>query len=172
MGDMAAKAQISIEEYLRTSYPEMDREFVDGEVIEKAMPPLDHARVQKLLLKAFLRWEAAPGLFAFPELRLRVSETKCLIPDVAVFAGKEPVDQVPDTPPYVAVEVLSPDDRMQHVYAKLKEYRAWGVAHIWVINPADQSLHEYGSDGLREEPVLRMPEYGLQVTGEELFPRA
>jgi len=169
---MAGKALISMEEYLRTSYPEMDCEFVDGELIEKAMPPLDHARVQKLLLRAFMRWEAAPGLFAFPELRLRVSETKCLIPDVAVFAEAEPVEQVPNVPPYGVVEILSPDDRMQHVYVKLKEYRAWGVAHIWVINPADRSLHEYGSDGLREEVVLRMPEYGLQVTGEELFPQA
>jgi len=169
---MAAKAQISIEEYLRTSYPEMDREFVDGEVIEKAMPPKSHSMVQARLVEVFYELRKKAPLFALPELRTRTEATRYRIPDVSVYAGQIPEEEVPDTPPYVCIEILSPDDRMQQVLAKLKEYRAWGVAHIWVINPADQSLHEYGSDGLREEPVLRMPEYGLQVTGEELFPRA
>ncbi|MBI5280487.1 MAG: Uma2 family endonuclease [Candidatus Solibacter usitatus] len=167
---MATKALISLEEYLKTSYPEMDCEYVDGEVFEKPMPPLDHARLQKLLLKAFLRWEEQPGLFAFPELRNRTAETRCRIPDIAVYAGAEPAEQVPSIPPYVVIEILSPDDKAQYLMAKLREYRGFGVPHIWVIDPASKSMHEYGSDGLREVAALRMPEYSLQVTHDDLFP--
>ena len=36
---MAAKALIPVEEYLRTSYEDLDREYVDGEVVERPMPP-------------------------------------------------------------------------------------------------------------------------------------
>jgi Uma2 family endonuclease len=168
---MSSKALISMEEYLRTSYPEMGCEFVDGEVIEKARPPKRHSMVQTRLVEVSYELRKQAPLFALPELRTRTDVPRFRIPDVSVYAGQIPHEEVPDTPPYVCIEILSPDDRMQQVLAKLKEYRAWGVAHIWVINPADRSLHEYGSDGLREEAVLRLPEYGLQVRGEELFPK-
>jgi Uma2 family endonuclease len=37
---------------------------------------------------------------------------------------------VPDTPPLIVVEILSPDDRLTEVREKLEEYRAWGVPHV------------------------------------------
>jgi Uma2 family endonuclease len=128
--------------------------------------------VQKRLLLLFDRWESNHRLFALPELRNRTGETRCRIPDVAVYAGSEPREEVPTTPPLVAIEILSPDDRMQYLMEKLREYRAWGVAHIWVIDPAAKTLCEYGSDGLREVAALRLPEYGLAVGLGDLFPES
>lgn len=171
MAMATTKALIGIEEYLRTSYPEIDCEYVDGEIFEKPMPPKSHSRVQARLIILFHEFRKAAPFSALPELRSRTDETRVRIPDVAVYIG-EPEEEVPSTPPYVAVEILSPDDKAQYLMAKLKEYRAWGAAHIWVINPADQSLSIFGSDGLREVPVLPLPEYNLQVTHEDLFPQA
>jgi Uma2 family endonuclease len=91
------------------------------------------------------------------------------IPDVAIYAGPEPEEEVPTLPPYIAVEILSPDDRVSYLMIKLAEYRGWGVAHIWVIDPMRQVLMEYGSDGLREVHGYLLPEYGLQVTYGEIF---
>jgi Uma2 family endonuclease len=48
---------------------------------------------------------------------------------------------VPDTPPLVAIEILSPDDRLIEVRQKLEEYQAWGVPHIWLIDPRSHRFY-------------------------------
>ena len=37
---------------------------------------------------------------------------------------------MPEKPPLVLIEVLSPNDRLTAVLEKLEEYRAWGVRHV------------------------------------------
>jgi len=168
---MATKPLVSIDDYLLTSYPERDCEFVDGALIPKSMPPLSLARVQKILLRLFARWEAPHLLFAFPELRLRVAADRCLIPDVCVFAAAEPTEEVPSSPPYIVAEILSPDDRMSYLLDKLRSYRLWGVPHIWVLDPASRSVYTFSSGGLLEQHALPLPEHGLALTLDELVPR-
>jgi Uma2 family endonuclease len=73
-----------------------------------------------------------------------------LIPDVAVFYPHEP-GLVPDTPPLIAIEILSPDDRLTKVREKLEEYRAWGVPHVWLVDPHSRRLYSC-DEGLREVP--------------------
>lgn len=119
---MATKVIMPVEEYLHTSWPDGDREFIHGEVIEKPMPPKSHAKIQKALLLLFSHWEASKGLCALPELRCAVAPGVYRLPDVAVFQG-EPDEEIPSAPAYAAIEILSPDDRMAAVLAKLHEYR-------------------------------------------------
>jgi Uma2 family endonuclease len=166
---MATKPMLSIEEYLHTSFEDGDCEFVDGEIVPKPMPPKSHSKTQKRLIEIFFQFSKTIPFHAFPELRMRSAETRCRVPDVAVYAGLEPEEEVPTLPPYIAIEILSPDDKASYLMAKLREYRAWGAAHVWVIDPLAQTLAEYGSDGLRESGVLRMPEYGLEITLADLF---
>jgi len=160
---------MTVEEYLRTSFEELDHEYVDGDIVTRSMPPWEHARVQQLLILAFAKWMNEPGLLAVPELRSQTSETKFRIPDVSVHLGapqKPPIDR----PPFIAIEILSPDDKMVPLLAKFEEYRAWGVAHIWLVNPMALTLHIYTSDGLIKQSALRIPEFSLSIPPEEVFP--
>lgn len=166
---MPTKTMMSVEEYLRTAFPDADREYVDGAVVEKAMPPCDHAQLQGRLIEIFYEIRKTRPLHAVPELRQRVSEQRFRIPDVAVFAGEKPHEQVPSSPPYATIEILSPDDRMTAILEKLGEYRAWGVPHIWLVDPEAKTCYEFGSDGLREVGSFCMPEYQLEITSGELF---
>jgi Uma2 family endonuclease len=168
---MATKVIMPVEEYLHTSWPDGDREFVHGEVIEKTMPPKSHAKIQKALLLLFSQWEASKGLCALPELRCAVAPGVYRLPDVTVFRG-EPEEETPSAPAYAAIEILSPDDRMAAVLAKLHEYREWGVAHIWLIDPDARRIYEFGSDGLRETGALMMPEHGLSIAAADILPEA
>ncbi len=59
---------------------------------------------------------------------------------MAVFAGSPPPEQIPSSPPLVVIEITSPDDRHQDLLEKLEEYRTWGVAHVWVVEPELKSL--------------------------------
>lgn len=161
---------MTVEEYLRTSFEELDHEYVDGDLIARAMPPKSHAHAQKRLIVLFSKWEQHPGLHALPELRGQTSPGRFRIPDVSVFLGAEPEEEVSDRPPFIAIEILSPDDKMDPLLAKFEEYRAWGVAHIWLVNPMARTFHIYTSDGLIKQSALRIPEFNLSVAPEEVFP--
>jgi len=43
---MSTAALVSVDEYLRTSYPDGDREYVDTRIVELAMPDLFHSETQ------------------------------------------------------------------------------------------------------------------------------
>lgn len=73
-------------------------------------------------------------------------------PDVAfVSAARWPVDRpLPETGdwqivPDLAVEVVSPNDVLQDVLAKMREYFRLGVRQVWIVLPADQEIYVYDS---------------------------
>jgi len=164
---MAASTQISVEQYLRTSFDGPDCEYLDGEVVERGMPNLPHSKAHKRLITWFVGMEEKQSLYCFPDLRLRVGERRYRVPDLAVFQG-EPSEEVPSSPPLVAIEILSPDDRFADVLGKLEEYRAWGVAHVWFVDPIRAKLYVYTA-GLSEVPAFRLPEYGVELAASEIF---
>ena len=135
---MATQTLMSVEEYLHTVFEGSDCEYLDGEIVERRRGNKSHGRVQGTFDHLFRLFEKTTGLYAIPEVRHRVSPTRYRIPDVAVFTS-EPASEVPDHPPLVAIEVLSPDDRIADVEGKLEEYRQWGVANIWIADPEDPS---------------------------------
>jgi Uma2 family endonuclease len=165
---MGIKAALPVEEYLRTSYPNLDKEYRDGELVERSLPDNLHSKTQGLLIAFFVALRRAFPLFTRPELRLKLREGLYLIPDVAVFHPTEPQQPVPDFPPLVAIEVLSLDDKMAKVRKKLEEYRAWGVPHVWLVDPHSERLYTC-DPGLREVATLRIPELGIELQPADIF---
>jgi Uma2 family endonuclease len=163
---MGAKTTISVEEYLHTSFPDLDREYRDGELVERTLPNSLHGRTQGLLLVSFEAWRKAMSLFAYPETRVKLRERLFLIPDVAVWRSRQPL--LPDTPPFVAIEILSPDDRMPEVKAKLETYKTWGVPHVWLVDPHSRRLYNWETD-LTETAALQIPELGVELTPSDIF---
>ena len=49
-------------------------------------------------------------------------------------------------PPIIAVEVVSPEDRINKIAAKVDEYLAFGVKQVWVVDPEskDVAVHRPG----------------------------
>jgi Uma2 family endonuclease len=58
--------------------------------------------------------------------------------DTEVVAASDP--EYTETPPIVAVEVLSPDDRINRVNRKIGEYLKSGVLEVWIIDPAARDI--------------------------------
>jgi len=164
---MGVHTAISIEEYLHTSYDGTDREFRDGEVVERSMPDYPHGKCQARLVAFFLARPETLKLYPCSETRMRLTDKRVLIPDVAVFHGSEP-ENLPDTPPLIAIEVLSPDDRPREVELKLREYRAWGVPHVWLVDPRSRRLYAC-EDNLTEVATLPLPEFEIEVTPADIF---
>jgi Uma2 family endonuclease len=166
---VASRVQIPVEEYLRTSYDGADREYLDGDVVERNVGNNPHSEAQ-WRLSAFI-WELSKQhrVHGRPELRVRVGERRYRVIDLAVYAGGPPTELVPASPSLIAIEILSPDDRMAEMLDKLREYRRWGVRHVWLVDPDARVLYSFTEDGLKETPRLAIPEFSTELSREQVF---
>ena len=165
---MATKTLVSLEEYLHTSFDGTDAEFVSGEVVERSMPDLNHTDVQQRFADIFGVLRRAGKVHPGAELRMRLAPELVRIPDYCAFRQK-PTERVPTTPPFLAVEILSRDDRESDLTHKLAEYRDWGVEHIWVVDPNKRRLSVFDAAGLRSVDRFELREFDLVLTPTDLF---
>jgi Uma2 family endonuclease len=164
---MGAHTAISVDDYLHTSFPGADAEYRDGELVERSLPDYVHGKCQLLLGAFFMALRKSLSLYPCTETRMRLSAGLVLIPDVAVFHPNEPA-RVPDTPPLLVAEILSIDDRLSDVREKLEEYRAWGVPHVWLVDPHSRRLYTCDR-GLTEVSSLHIAELGIQLHPADIF---
>jgi Uma2 family endonuclease len=162
---MASRLQVAPEEYLSTPFDNPDREYVRGEIVERSMPDYLHGKIQLEIGLRFRALRDSHKLFACAETRMRLAPDLYRIPDVAVFAGSEP-ERIPTQPPLLVIEIVSPDDRYAYIHAKLAEYCAWGVRHIWVIDPNRQTLDSYESGKLTRVATLKLPGYPIEISAD------
>src|SRR5438270_4794796 len=146
---MAATTQISVEEYLKTVY-RPDRDYVDGVVEERNLGERDHSWVQGRLVTFFLSRFRETGIAALPEWRFQTRSTRFRIPDIVVVRGK-PEEQILTTPPLLCIEILSPEDRISKVNARIKQYLDFGVPAVWLVDPMEKRIWVYHSNGMNEE---------------------
>src|SRR5258707_1220444 len=119
---MASKTMVPVEEYLRMSFDGPDREYLNGEIVERHLGSKPHRKGQMHLLRFFDKLSDRHSLHIFPEMRLRVSPQRCRVPDIAVYFGDEPAENIPSCPPDTIVEIVSEDDRHVEIQARLAEY--------------------------------------------------
>jgi Uma2 family endonuclease len=124
---------VSGDEYLATSY-RPDCDFVDGELIERNVGTRDHSKLQGEILYWFHQRRRELRLSAFLSLRIKVSPSRYRIPDVCVVQLPVPDEQIFTQPPYICIEVLSPDDSFPKLQARLDDYLAMGVPNVWVLD--------------------------------------
>jgi Uma2 family endonuclease len=143
---MAAATQISVDEYLHTTY-RPDRDYVDGEVLERNLGERDHSQPHALLAAYFLARRAEWGLWALTEQRVQVTPNRFRIPDVCVLSKDAAYEQIVTTAPLICIEILSKDDSFSSIVDRLDDYVSMGVANIWVIDPHKRRAYTYGADG-------------------------
>jgi Uma2 family endonuclease len=140
-----ATTQVSLNEYLTTDY-EPDCDYVDGELEERNVGEKEHSILQAFFIKWFAVHEERWKLEACPEIRMRVSPRRVRVADVAILPVNSPYEGVLTTPPVAVVEVLSPEDRVSRYQQRLDDYRAMGVASIWVIDPMRRKAYDCSQD--------------------------
>lgn len=167
---MGATTLISESEYLQMTFDGPEAEYVDGEVRERSMPTFFHSRAASWVHGMFFMASLKHPLFPCPELRMRVAPGRIRVPDLVVFAYHTPSNAIPMVDvPHVIVEIVSPDDRHDEVMVKLADYQAFGVPHIWLVDPALRSLSIYRDSSLTSVPELSLPEFDLRVKIAEVF---
>lgn len=134
---------MTVEEYRHTSFDGPDRDYVDGEVIERNMGELPHARLQGELFYRLRSLATSLGLHVLPEIRVQVAATRFRVADVAVWRSGPIGQRIPTVPPFLVVEILSAEDRLVRLQPKIQEYLAYGVEWVWVIDPDERRALSY-----------------------------
>jgi Uma2 family endonuclease len=161
---MATRTFIPVEEYLTTVY-RPDCDYVDGEVLERNLGEREHSFIQVALSSYFFTRRKAWGIEVYPEQRVQVGPKRFRIPDVCVVLGGTK-ENIFTTPPFLCIEILSPEDRMSRVQERIDDYFTMGVPNVWIVDPARRSafiatpsgdLHRV-TDSLRtNDPIFEVP---------------
>jgi Uma2 family endonuclease len=167
---MASKTLVPVEDYLKMSFDEPEPEYLDGEIVERHLGSFEHSKAQERLLECFRSLKQSYPLFAYPELTLQISATRRRIADIVVLVGPRPAGQsYPTDAPAFAIEVVSEDDRYVEIKEKLAEYHAWGVRHVWLVDPWTRALSVHDNNGFHEVSSFELPEFGARISGAEIF---
>ena len=161
---------VTVEEYLHTVY-QPDCDYVDGRIEERNLGEYDHGYLQLLLGSLFMQNRDAWSVRAVTDVRTQVRRTRFRCPDVSVLRRDAPREQIITHPPLIAIEILSPEDRMSRMQDRIDDYVAFGVENIWIVDP--ESRRAWTADRFGTHPVdsgeLTVPETPIRVVLSDLF---
>jgi len=162
--------QLSLEEYLHTAY-RPDCDFVDGELEERNVGEREHSILQIALGAWFFNRRSEWRIVVMSEQRTRVAENRVRLPDVCIVSADAPFEKVTLTPPLIAIEILSAEDRIHRVIQRLDDFLQMGVPNLWLLDPIDRTASIYTSAGLRlvETPRLTIPNSPIYLDLPEIF---
>jgi Uma2 family endonuclease len=160
---------VSIDEYLSTSY-RPDRDWVEGQLIERKVGEYDHSNLQGALVMWLRNRQREWGIRVLPEQRLRVRTNRFRIPDVCVVSRDQPVEPVFTKPPLLCIEVLSKDDSLPGMQNRVDDYLDFGVPNVWLLDPVARRAYIGTREGFSpEEDVLRAVGSSIEIPLDALF---
>jgi Uma2 family endonuclease len=161
---------VSVEEYLSTVY-EHDCEYVDGVIEERDLGEFEHAFLQGILAALFNNHRTEWGILCLLEQRVQTQRDHFRVPDITVLRTGSPRERILTHPPLLVIEIQSPEDTLRRTAAKATEYLAFGIEHVWVIDPAARVAYRGTADGLElvRNGELTIPESPIRVVLADLF---
>lgn len=166
---MGPATLVSVAEYLNTSYPDGDKEYIDGEIQERNLGRFEHSSLQTAIA-IYLR-SHYKTLWTGVEIRVQVRPDRFRVPDVAMVPNPKPVNGVIVAPPHLVVEVLSPEDRAGQIQEKIDDYLSFGIPFVWIVNPETRKGYIHTADGSREakDGILRVTNPDIELPLAEMF---
>src|SRR5947209_12269615 len=158
---------MTVSEYLNSSYSP-DRDFVDGRIEERNLGEHDHAAVQAALVLWFGQHQDEWHIEVLPEQRIRISPTRFRVPDICLVSLDEPVEQILTKPPLACIEILSPEDTLRRMQERVDDYRRFGVANIWILDPATQRGYDCQASGFLDTTEFKIPNTPIRLVLPEL----
>jgi Uma2 family endonuclease len=143
-------------------YPETKpaTEFIGGRLVQKMSPRGLHARVQLRLGARLEAWafESSKGRVGTEwdfDLTPPGEPVNRLVPDIAYLSYErvgrddDAAADIPTVAPNVAVEVLSPGQRMEHLSEKIRIYLAAHCELVIVVDPRAEYAVLHDNSGVR-----------------------
>lgn len=167
MEEMAGKTSNATVADLLAMYGEDSRvEIIHGELVEKAMPRLEHGELSQIIAevlgKRFRRrspggkWPGGWRLFNEVHVEYELGEVFCH--DLCGYRR----DLHPELPkawpspirPDWVCELLSPGHEKRDLHDKWKVLQQAGVPHYWIVNPEEKLLRVFRLENTRYSCVI------------------
>lgn len=168
----------SLKEFEELDLPNDDNkyELIDG--VLKVTPPAgdDHGRIGSAIVRKITLFDPEGSLGQFWQAtRFQVAPGFGPAPDVAFIKAEHLPERTRGAvaaKPDLAVEVWSPGDldtkaHQAEARAKIRHYQVAGVALVWAINPAAQTVEVYHPNQVDPVQVLGV---GDELSGEDVIP--
>jgi Uma2 family endonuclease len=140
---------VSVDDYLEASYPDGDREYLDGVVVERNVGTPGHSALQKILIVHLAAFERGLKIAVRPECRTRIAETRYRVPDVLVMERPfRQTERVVLDAPLLIVEIVSLDDKHTETLRRFREYEKLGIRYIVQMDPEDRTTYTFVSGSL------------------------
>jgi Uma2 family endonuclease len=159
-------------------------EWVNGRALQKVSPQRKHSIAQTRFAAALDSWtrQTRAGITG-TEWRFQIQPpgeaSRPLVPDVAFLSyarlsyDRQITTDVPSIAPDVAVEILSPDDRIVDIDEKVRVYLAAGTSVVFLVDTERRVVTIRDSSGkseLDENAVLNHGALtGFRLLVEDLF---
>ena len=162
---MSTIAVVALNEYLASGY-RPDREYLDGQLLERNVGEWDHSKLQARLIVYLSQLSTPEQIHVVPEQRVQVHRSRFRVPDVCVVVGREPREQILTSPPFLCIEILSRDDRMTEMQERIDDYLQFGVRYVWLLDPRVKRAFVFTGTGVSQpavqvietnNPVLSVP---------------
>ncbi|MBV8896572.1 MAG: Uma2 family endonuclease [Acidobacteriaceae bacterium] len=124
-------------------------EYWHGEAVQKSVPTILHALIQRVLL--ILLTEA--GYEAFPEAKLKIDPDFQPIPDVIATRDRL-ATRFPTKPLEIVIEILSDEDPMARLLKKCGVYQEWGFEQIYIVDPVNRHILRWRGERLERAHTL------------------
>jgi Uma2 family endonuclease len=151
-------------------------ELVDGELVAMTPPTFRHMLIAKFVEQCLDAEIARLGLgwFCFREAGVRTGVRKSRLTDVYVLTPEQVSGLVnraaiTQTPPLLAVEVVSPDSVTRDYRYKRTEYAALEIPEYWIVDPLELKVTVLVfNEGLYDETVFEGDRLLVSPTFPEL----
>jgi Uma2 family endonuclease len=159
---------VEFDEYMHSSY-EYDKEWENGTVVERNGGEFPHSYTLALLCEALS--SARSEFIPLISVRVQTSSTSIRVPDFVLLRCQAPRERIIAHAPLLVVEVKAPEDKLAKLSEKAGEYRVFGIAHVWVIDPYARVAYRGISNGLElvRSGELAIPGTPIRVVPQEIF---
>ncbi len=179
MSDMLVAEKLYTVEALMALGSDARIEVIEGEIVEMSPVGGLHHFIGGNIYRALDRYAQETNYgYAFMDGLLYLLHKEgpgirgAQVPDVSFIRAADMITDWKIEQPYpgaptMAVEVMSPDDKIEEVLRRVRRYLQAGTEQVWVVFPYDKELHQYP----RETPsTVRIYREGDTLDGGGLLP--
>jgi Uma2 family endonuclease len=143
---------LAVEDLYGLPADDRHHELLAGKLISEPPPGAEHGRVEAILVTRLTQFvmDRRLGVVLAGDAGFILARSPDTVraPDIA-FVERERFARIgrPDAyvlgPPDLAVEILSPSDRLTDLHGKVADYLAAGARLVWVVDPATETVRVY-----------------------------
>ena len=147
MTTATATRRLTREEFVALPERKPYHEYLRGEVTERTMPTDLHGMsVMRLGTRFVTHLDSTGEGICLSEVRHEdVAQDWVYLPDVEIQLGADELQErgTIKRPPDLAVEVLSPDDRVMEWLERVELYMRAGTKLLWVVDPYEETIRAF-----------------------------